>query len=216
VTAHGPQVRVAAGEHEPAWATAGKEPGLQIWRIENFKVVAWPKDKYGHFYSGDSYIVLNTYKEKADSPKLLYDVHFWIGTKSSQDEYGTAAYKTVELDDHLGGVPVQHREIQGHESNLFLSYFKVFQTHEGGVDSGFNHVKPEEYKPRLLHIKGAKNTIVREVPISVDSMNSGDVFILDCGLKLYQFNGKQSAPMERTKGMERGAKRRNGRRGAAR
>ena len=29
---------------------------------------------------------------------------------------------------------------------------------EGGADSGFNKVKPEEYKPRLLHIKG---TVVR-------------------------------------------------------
>ena len=46
--------------------------------------------------------------------ELLYDVHFWIGKYSTQDEYGTAAYKTVELDTFLDDKPIQHREVQGY------------------------------------------------------------------------------------------------------
>jgi len=196
------KVKAAAAEKEPAWENAGKEVVLHVWRIEKFKVVPVPQKSYGNFYSGDSYIVLNTYKKK-DTDKLASDVHFWLGTYTSQDEAGTAAYKTVELDDKLGGSAPQHREVQGYESELFLSYFhNHINILDGGVESGFKHAEPEKYQPRLLHFKGKKKVRVTQVDCGRKSLNSSDVFILDCGLKVYQFNGSHSTPFERTKAQQ--------------
>lgn len=106
------------------------------------------------------------------------------------------------MDDKLGTKPVQHREVSGHESDRFLSYFNPpgMRLLNGGVASGFNHVTAAEYKPRLLHIKGTKKTLrVTEVPLSADSLNSGDAFILDLGLKVVQWVGKGAGISEKSK-----------------
>ncbi|CAH1781590.1 unnamed protein product [Owenia fusiformis] len=192
-------VKKESAEAEPAWHAVDPDAGnkLYIWRINNFQVEAWPEDQYGKFFEGDSYIVLNQY---LDEESVEYDVHFWIGRYSSQDEYGTAAYKTVELDTYLDDKPVQHREVMGHESALFCGYFKQMETMRGGVDSGFNKVTPEEYKPRLFKFNGSKGNIrIKEVPRLRESLNSDDVFILDLGLTFIQWNGSGSTGMERYK-----------------
>lgn len=198
------QVKKSSAEQEPAWRHAGKKVGLQIWRIVKFKVTDWAQEDYGKFYGGDSYIILRTYKPDPSSEALAYDLHFWIGSSSTQDEYGTAAYKTVELDTYLDDKPVQHREVQGHESDLFKSYFpKGIIIMEGGAESGFRHAQPETYKPRLFHVRGErKNIVLSEVPLARSRIRSDDVFILDLGLQLYQWNGNGSNKDEKFKGMQ--------------
>jgi len=195
-------LKTKAAQSEEAWKGCGQKPGVEIWRIEKFKVVKWPKEQYGSFYTGDAYIVLHTYKaEGKDS--LLYNLHFWLGTECTQDEQGTAAYKTVELDDFFGGAPVQYREVQGFESPEFLSLFKTIHIMSGGVESGFNHVKPHEYKARLLHVKGVKDHVrVQQVKQEWKSLNDGDVFILDQGLDIFIWNGSKGGIFEKRKAQE--------------
>ena len=131
-----------------------------------------------------------------------YHIHFWLGKKSSQDEQGVAAYKTVELDTFLKGAAVQHREVQGGESDDFMSLFKCVRYLEGGIASGFKHVDRDEFPVRLLHVKGRRNIRATEVPLNPDSINSGDVFVLDAGRNIFQWNGKNASIMEKSKAYE--------------
>jgi hypothetical protein len=116
---------------------------------------------------------------------------------------GVAAYKTVELDDSLGGAPVQHREVQEHESPQFLALFKKgIKYLDGGVESGFKHVDREAFEKRMLHIKGRRNVRVSQVPVASSSLNRGDVFVFDLGLTIFQWNGAQCSRAERQAGLD--------------
>ncbi|KAI3772617.1 hypothetical protein L6452_03807 [Arctium lappa] len=186
---------------EPAFQGVGQRVGTEIWRIENFQPVALPKSSYGRFYSGDSYIVLQTTSGKGGA--YLYDIHFWLGKDTSQDEAGTAAIKTVELDAILGGRAVQHREPQGYESDKFLSYFKpCIIPLEGGAASGFKETDEEEFQTRLYTCKGKRVVRLKQVPFSRSTLNHDDVFILDTKDKIFQFNGANSNIQERAKALE--------------
>jgi len=162
-----------------AFEGAGKAFGLQIWRIENFEPVPYDENLYGRFNEGDSYIVLRTFDKGG---RLSFNVHFWLGSETTQDESGSAAILAVELDDSLDGVPVQYREVQEAESQLFLSYFaKGVRYLPGGVKSGFKHYDPDQVEKRLFMVKGKKNVQVKEVLVDISSINNSDAFILDCG-----------------------------------
>ncbi|NXO33220.1 VILI protein, partial [Locustella ochotensis] len=171
-------------------------PGIQIWRIENMEMVPVPTKSYGNFYEGDCYVLLSTRKSGSN---FSYDIHYWLGKESSQDEQGAAAIYTTQMDDHLGSVAVQHREVQGHESETFRAYFKQGLIYKkGGVASGMKHVETNTYNiQRLLHVKGKKNVVAGEVEMSWKSFNRGDVFLLDLGQLIIQWNGPESNRKER-------------------
>ncbi|ORZ03296.1 gelsolin-like protein 1-like protein, partial [Syncephalastrum racemosum] len=208
------QHRKEEGSLETAWNYEGTpikhEPGLWVWRVQNFALTRVPEKQFGQFYQGDSYIVLrSTKKENTDG--LIYHIHFWLGLETTQDEAGTAAYKTVELDDWLDTLATQHREVQGRESQLFRSYFKTLRYLQGGFASGFNHVEEEELPTRLLRVHRparlegtrTRNTVViTEVPLAKSSLRTKGVFVLDTGNEIYQWQGSESRGVERAKAAE--------------
>ncbi|RHZ51902.1 hypothetical protein CDV55_103934 [Aspergillus turcosus] len=202
------RVKYNSALSEPAWSNGqvGQECGLFIWRIENFEVVPWPKERAGEFYDGDSYIVLHSYKVE---DKLCHDIFFWLGSKTTQDEAGTAAYKTVELDEFLHGTATQHREVQQRPSPEFMALFRRLSIRSGGVRSGFTHVDTEQQPSKkvitLLRIfkhpgaARADSIIVHEVEPTWQSLDDHDVFVLDQGEKIWVWQGKNCSPMEKAK-----------------
>uniref|UniRef100_A0A8B9LPA9 Macrophage-capping protein n=1 Tax=Astyanax mexicanus TaxID=7994 RepID=A0A8B9LPA9_ASTMX len=177
---------------------AGKRTGLQIWRIENMELAPVPESLHGNFYVGDAYLILRTVKQKDVS---FYDLHFWLGKECTQDESTAAAIFTVQMDDYLGGKPVQYRELQGCESTAFTSYFKGGITYKtGGVSSGFQHVVTNDLSAqRLFHIKGRRTVRATQVPLDWNSFNTGDCFIVDLGAIIYQWCGSKCNRFERLK-----------------
>uniref|UniRef100_A0A8C9WKP2 Advillin n=1 Tax=Scleropages formosus TaxID=113540 RepID=A0A8C9WKP2_SCLFO len=168
--------------------------------MQKMELVQIPDKSYGNFFEGDCYILLSVSKV---SNSLTYDIHYWIGSQSSQDEQGAAAVYTIQLDEYLGGVPIQHREVQSHESDAFRGYFKQGIIYKkGGVASGMRHIETNTYDiKRLLHVKGNKRVTAKEVEMSWSSFNLGDVFLLDTGKAIIQWNGPDSNRQERLKGM---------------
>ena len=141
------------------------------WRIEKLKLKKWPKDQSGRFYQGDSFLVLNII-----SKEKMY-AHVWTGKLSSKDEISFVNFKVLQL---------------------FKSYFDFFTVIKGGVDADLEQYKSEHYRGKLFHVHSQGSKIQsREVSINRKNLDSGDVYLLDIGLKVFIWTGKKSNSFEK-------------------
>lgn len=193
-------VRKAVAASEAEWKGVGLEAGVRVWRIDDFSVLPQLPSMYGTFYEGDSYIVLHTLEEEGKS-KLTHHIYFWLGKDSTIDERGTAAFKTVELDDLLDQHPIQHRESQKDgESAEFKAIFPGGIKYKEGEcsASAFRHVSKDVHENKLFIVRQVKREMqCYRIPLKTSALNPGDCFILDGEKDIYILNGPSSSPKEK-------------------
>jgi gelsolin len=113
----------------------------------------------------------------------------------------------VEADDLIGGIAVQHREVQGREGKKFRSYFNnKLQYLEGGVETGFTHVEPTIDTPFMYKVKGTQDGMnLTQVPLKKSSLNQGDSFILFANNStVWVWHGTSSNPDEKARAVRFG------------
>ena len=183
-------------ECEAFMKSVGQEP-IEVYRMEKFKPTKQPDDTYGKFHEGDSYVVV----KKQDKE---YDLHYWHGKECTSDEMGTSAAWTVQLSAVLPMSSRHHLEEQNYEGEQFLAYFKPngVEYLPGGIESGFRKVEEKVFEPRLLQVKGERYPRMFTVEMKADSLNEGDVFILDMNEKIFFWPGEECNVNEKMKGLE--------------
>eukprot|EP00092_Neocalanus_flemingeri_P027348 GFUD01029660.1.p1 GENE.GFUD01029660.1~~GFUD01029660.1.p1 ORF type:complete len:351 (+),score=124.63 GFUD01029660.1:238-1290(+) len=169
-----------------------------VWRVKQMRLVEVPEQEWGKFYGGDCYLVFSSggHAEGHGGEHVF----FWLGGEASQDEITTVAIKAMELDNLFGGMPVQHRELQGHESERFKKLFMALGgmvTLVGGWESGLKRVDRTQHVVRMYKVAGGKMPAMTEVEVGWASMNHGDTFVLDTGKIIFIWAGKTSSGDEK-------------------
>lgn len=194
-------------KNTPLFQDAGKELGMQIWKIVKLVPIPVNIENYGKFYEGDSYIILKTAVQQAT---FYHDIHYWVGQKAPLDSVAAASILSVELKRMLGVTENSHhhREEQGEESDLFKSYFVQipYKVYEGSTSgTGFKHVV-KVYQSRLVEVKGTKQFRVHLVELSPDSLSSEDSYVLDAGYTIFIWHGAKAHRSTKAKTLEISAK----------
>uniref|UniRef100_A0A8C4LFX8 Villin like n=1 Tax=Equus asinus asinus TaxID=83772 RepID=A0A8C4LFX8_EQUAS len=183
----------------------GRSPELSLDTLlsQNLKMVPVPERAYGNFFEEHCYIVLHVPQSLKATQRVSNDLHYWVGKQAGADAQGAAETFVQHLQEALHDAPVQHREAQEHESDCFRSYFRpgiIYR--KGGLACGLKHVETDMYNiQRLLHIQGRKHVSATEVELSWNSFNEGDIFLLDLGKVMIQWNGPKTSIAEKARGL---------------
>ncbi|XP_054992535.1 villin-like protein [Sorex araneus] len=181
---------------------------LHIWVIENLEMVPVPRRAYGSFFEEHCYIILHVLQSlTAQQGACRIDLHCWIGRNTDAKAQVAAEAFLQHLATFSRATVwkslVQHREVQGHESDCFRSYFRngILYRKEG-FTAAASHAESHRYSTqRLLHVSGKTHVSAREVALSWNNLNKNGIFLLDLGEMMIQWNGPNASTSEKLRGL---------------
>lgn len=131
-----------------------------VWLVQDKNLSPVPREAYGIFFGGDSYVIKYSYKNKKGQQSYL--IYYWLGQESSKEEKEGAANFAKKLNEEVGGKAIQVRIAHGYETRHFLKIFRgkviIFS---GGHVAGFKHVSDHTQGNKLFRIRGTSSEDVR-------------------------------------------------------
>jgi len=166
---------------------------IQVYRVKDHSMDPLPLHLYGHFYSGESYIIVYKYIQRN---KEVYLTYFWQGKKSSINEKGESARLAVDMDDTIGnGITKKIRVVQNKEPIHFLNIFGGFIIiHNGVLDLdkvSTGGVLSDKVKA-MYHIRSCNHhndqfnwRVIELDDVSTNHLNTNDIFIIKSNQNRY-------------------------------
>ena len=171
---------------------------LGVWRLdENQKLIKAPQNTSLDLYSKCCVLVMKTYVRDASHNEL----HIWAGHETTSKEHAVFEQRVKELieEEKLQNVTT-HRESEFHESEVFLSYFKLVRHLSGTLEAeSHSGTVASETRPRLYLVKHDKTRLYMfEVDRVISNLNHENVFLLDTGNDVCVWSGDMCRPIERS------------------
>jgi hypothetical protein len=164
---------------------------MTVYRIEGGEL---KKIDEAVFTSGDAYIV-----------DFINTIYVWIGKNASVDEKFTGAHIATMIDAVRSGTPKIITVDQGSEPLDFKAKVGIIKIVEKDVaESILSHYEKPVHEPILFRVSSEEYETINDiqyiqVPLSKDSLDSEDVFLLDdrTNDKCYVWVGKDATVREK-------------------
>jgi len=189
--------------NDPMFGNPSPETNVTtVWRVEGFEKTPYPNSLYGQFFSGDSFVIMTSYKT---SNKDNYLVYFWQGRDSSINEKGASALLTIDVSSEFESAP-QLRITQQHETKHFLALFKnQLVIHNGKYANYVNRLKQNPIRmfdvrlsSEYRDLRNAKLRAIETYEVNKDQLNQNHVSVIISSDQKNAFiwKGKFSHPTE--------------------